>query len=115
MSGDALLRATLRSQPRRVAGAAALLSAHQAFEALVPVTVGAAIDSAVAPSDTGALVLWLGILAVLFFLLAGAYRNGARVAVGATEQAAHELRLRLTERVLDPRGGGEGGRLPASC
>ncbi len=49
---------------------------------------------------------------VLFVFLSAAYRNGARVGVAAYERAAHDLRLRLVDRVLDPRGGGEGGRLP---
>src|SRR5918997_765629 len=49
----------------------------------------------VAPSDEGALALWLGLLAVLFLLLSGAYRNGARVGVATMERAAQDLRLRL--------------------
>ena len=112
MSGGELLRATLRAHPWHVAGAAGLLGAHQAFEALVPVFVGATIDAAVAPSDSGALALWLGALAVLFVFLAAGFRNGARLTVATTERVAHGLRMRLVERVLDPRGGGEGGRLP---
>ena len=112
MSGPALLRATLREQRGRAAGAAALLGAHQAFEALVPVTVGAALDAAIEPSDGDALVLWGVLLVVLFAFLSAAYRHGARVGVAAYERAAHGLRLRLVDRVLDPRGGGEGGRLP---
>ena len=112
MTGEQLLRATLREHRRRTAASAALLGAHQAFEALVPVTVGAAIDAAIEPSDGGALLVWIGALCVLFFLLSGAFRNGARVGVAVTEEAAHGLRMRLARRVLDPRGGGEGGRLP---
>jgi putative ABC transport system ATP-binding protein len=112
VSGDGLLRAALRAHPWRVGAAAALLGAHQAFEALVPVTVGATLDAAVEHSDTGALVRWLAALAVLFVLLAAAYRHGARVGVATMERVAHELRLQLAGRVLDPRGGGEGGRLP---
>ena len=112
MSGDGLLRATLRTHRWRTTAAAALLGAHQVFEALVPVVVGATIDGAVEGSDTAALLGWLAALAVLFVLLSGAFRNGARVMVATSEDAAHELRMRLAERVLDPRGGGEGGRVP---
>jgi putative ABC transport system ATP-binding protein len=112
VSGPALLRAALRAHPWRVGAAAALLGAHQAFEALVPVTVGATLDAAVEHSDSGALVRWLAALAVLFALLSAAYRHGARAGVAATELVAHDLRMRLVARVLDPRGGGEGGRLP---
>ena len=59
VSGGALLRAALRVHPWRVGLAAALLGAHQAFEALVPVCVGATLDAAIEPSDSGALVRWL--------------------------------------------------------
>lgn len=112
MTGRELLRDVLRLDRGRVAAAAGLLGAHQAFEALVPMVVGATLDSAIEGSDAGALVLWLGILTVLFGCLSSAYRNGARIGISATERAAHELRLRLVGRVIDPRGGGEGGRLP---
>jgi putative ABC transport system ATP-binding protein len=112
VSGDALLRATLREHRWRTALAAGLLGGHQITEALVPVFVGAALDSAVADSDTGALLGWLAAIVVLFALLSQGYRNGARVGVATMEHAAHGLRLRLVDRVLDPRGGGEGGRLP---
>lgn len=104
-----LLREVVRG---RVLLAAALLGAHQGFEALVPVVVGAAIDDAVAPGDGGALVLWVGVLAVLFAFLSSAYREGARAEQRARETAAHELRLRLLRRVVDPCGGGEAGRMP---
>jgi putative ABC transport system ATP-binding protein len=112
VSGDALLRATLRDHRRGTALSAGLLGGHQITEALVPVFVGAALDSAVAESDTGALIGWLAAIVVLFALLSQGYRNGARVGVATMERAAHDLRLRLVDRVLDPRGGGEGGRLP---
>ncbi len=112
MNGAALLRGTLRARRGGVAGAAALLGAHQGLEALVPVLVGATVDAAIEPSDGGALVLWLGLLGVLFVFLAAAFRIGARVEAAAAERAAHDLRMRLVARVLDPRGGGEGGRLP---
>ena len=78
----------------------------------MPVVVGAAIDDAVVPGDLDALVLWVGVLAVLFAFLSTAYREGARAEERATETAAHELRMRLMRRVVDPRGGGEAGLLP---
>ncbi len=111
-TGRELLRGVLRGHPWRVGLAAALLGAHQGFEALVPVVVGAAIDDAVVSGDSDALVLWVGVLAVLFALLSTAYREGARAEERATETAAHELRMRLLRRVVDPRGGGEAGLLP---
>ncbi|MDA0174599.1 ABC transporter ATP-binding protein/permease [Solirubrobacter taibaiensis] len=111
-TGRELLRGVLRGHPGRVGLAAGLLGAHQGFEALVPVVVGAAIDDAVVPGDFDALLLWVGVLAVLFAFLSTAYREGARAEERATETAAHELRMRLMRRVVDPRGGGEGGLLP---
>ena len=111
-TGGELLRGVLRGHPWRVGLAAGLLGAHQGFEALVPVVVGAAIDDAVVPGDLDALVLWVGVLAVLFAFLSTAYREGARAEERATETAAHELRMRLMRRVVDPRGGGEAGLLP---
>jgi putative ABC transport system ATP-binding protein len=107
-----LLREVVRAHPGRVGLAAGLLGAHQGFEALVPVVVGAAIDDAVVPGDLSALGSWVGVLAVLFALLSTAYREGARAEERATETAAHELRMRLVRRVVDPRGGGEAGLLP---
>ncbi|MDA0142403.1 ABC transporter transmembrane domain-containing protein, partial [Solirubrobacter deserti] len=107
-----LLGEVVRAHPWRAGLAAALLGAHQGFEALVPVVVGAAIDDAVVPGDGDALVLWVGVLAALFVFLSSAYREGARAAERATETAAHELRMRLVRRVVDPRGGGEAGLLP---
>ncbi|WP_205697672.1 ABC transporter ATP-binding protein [Conexibacter sp. SYSU D00693] len=102
----------LRSHRRGTALGASLLGAHQALEALVPVVVGAAIDGAVARGDAGALARWIVLLVVLFGFLSQAYRFGAIIAMRTAERAAHDLRQRLTARVVDPRGGGEGGRLP---
>jgi putative ABC transport system ATP-binding protein len=112
VTARALLRGVLRDHRRGTLLAAGLLGAHQAFEALVPVVVGATLDEAIGPQDAGRLGLWLAVLAVLFWFLAAAYRYGARIGTVATEQAAHDLRMRLVRRVVDPRGGGDGGRLP---
>src|SRR5690349_5477192 len=119
-----VLRRAILGQRRRLAVAAGLFSLHQAGEALVPVLVGVVIDQAVT-ADSGPragvfgdrggvddLVLWLGVLGVVFTTLSLSYRFGARHCEAAAEWAAHELRLHLTERVLHPRGGAEAGRLP---
>ncbi|MEV2277033.1 ABC transporter ATP-binding protein [Nocardiopsis sp. NPDC049922] len=112
--GRAVLRGALRGQRRRVATAALLGSGHQTGEALVPVVIGVVIDVAVATGSGRALLLWLAVLGVVFVVLSFSYRFGARVAERASEQAAHDLRLRLTRRVLDARGGAERGRLPGA-
>ena len=104
-------RCCARSSSRhrwRVLLAAGLLGAHQAFEALVPVVVGATIDDAVAPGDGGALVMWVR-------------RAGRAVRVpvdrlprGRAGRGAGDARPPRTScgcgsmrRVVDPRGGGE--------
>jgi putative ABC transport system ATP-binding protein len=98
-------------QGRHVALASVLAAAHQAGEALVPVVIGVVIDRAVTTGSTSALVRWLAVLAVVFVALSVSWRLGARAAERATERAAHDVRVRVTRRVLDPRGGAETGRL----
>ena len=104
MTGDALLRDILRSTRGKIALAAAGSISHQACETLVPVFIGLTIDAAIAPSDGGRLALWLALLAVLFVVLSASFRLQILVGVRAMENAEHELRLRLTRRILDPGG-----------
>jgi putative ABC transport system ATP-binding protein len=113
-SGRSILREAVSGQRGRVAAASVLGSGHQAGEALVPVVIGVVIDLAVATGSPRALVVWLAVLGVAFIVLSFSYRFAARIAERASEQAAHELRLRLTRRVLDPRGGAERDRLPGA-
>ncbi len=107
-----VLRGAVRGQRGPVVLASVLTASHQACEAVVPVLIGVIIDDAVAADGYGRLVLWLGVLAVVFAILSYSFRFGAREAERAVEQAAHEVRLSLARRVLDPRGGAEKGRLP---
>ncbi|MFI8424085.1 ABC transporter ATP-binding protein [Streptomyces sp. NPDC085479] len=113
-TGGLVLRGAIRGQRRRVVSASALGMTHQACEALVPVVIGAAIDSAFATGSTQALLRWLLLLGVLFLVLSTCYRTSARIAEGAGEHAAHLLRLELGSRVLDPRGGADANRLPGA-
>lgn len=108
VTGRSVLRSAIRGQRRHVAGAAVLAAGHQAGEVLVPVVIGAAIDTAVATGSLPRLLLWLGVLAAVFAVLSTSYRFAERKAQRAGEQAAHDLRLRLTRRVLDPHGGADG-------
>jgi len=89
-----------------------LLCGHQAGEALVPVLVGVVIDRAVATGDVGALVAWLAVLALDFAFLSLCYRYGARRAWLADVLADQRLRHLVADRVLDPAGGADAGRLP---
>ena len=111
-SGRAVLRQSLTDERRRVAGASALAAGHQAGEALVPVLIGVVIDRAIATGAVPSLVGWLGLLAAVFVGLSFSFRFALRAAERAAERVAHELRLRLTRRVLDPQGGAEKERLP---
>ncbi|MEU7701835.1 ABC transporter ATP-binding protein, partial [Streptomyces sp. NPDC039028] len=87
---------------------------HQGCEALVPVVIGATIDTAVATGSSSALLKLLIVLAVLFLVLSTCYRTSARIGEGTGELAAHKLRLDLAARVLDPRGGADANRLPGA-
>ncbi|MFF7334039.1 ABC transporter transmembrane domain-containing protein [Streptomyces sp. NPDC008150] len=113
-SGRDVLRESVGGQRRRVALGALLGSGHQIGEALVPALIGVVIDKAVTRSDTGALLLWLGVLAVVYTGLALSFRFGAWSGDLAAARAEHALRVRLVGRVLDPRGGAEDGRLPGA-
>ncbi|MEV2267154.1 ABC transporter ATP-binding protein [Nonomuraea africana] len=112
INGRDVLRRAITGQWKQSAAGALLAAGHQTGEALVPVLVGVVIDEAISPGDGGALLLWIAVLAVVFAGLSSSYRFSFRAAERASEQAAHRLRLELTERVLEPRGGAETGRLP---
>lgn len=105
-----VLRAAISGQRRRVVFGSALLIAHQAGEAMIPVVVGATIDRAIVTGDSGALGLWLGVLATTVAVLSASYRFGDRLTERASETAAHDLRLALTRRILHSRGGAAEGR-----
>ncbi|MDG4830879.1 ABC transporter ATP-binding protein [Solwaraspora sp. WMMD1047] len=104
LTAGRILGGALARHRGRIAVGVALLCLHQAAEALVPVAIGVTIDRAVATGDRLAL-LWsvLG-MALLFTVLALAYRFGSRQAVIAIEREAHLLRVRVAARALDPRG-----------
>jgi putative ABC transport system ATP-binding protein len=114
ITGGSVLRTSILEERRRVGAAALFLIAHQVGEALVPVLVGVVIDAAVTTGDFRALGGWLLVLALDFAFLSLSYRTGARFSWSADVRADQRLRLRLTERLLDPRGGAEAGRLPGS-
>ncbi|MCX4562731.1 ABC transporter ATP-binding protein/permease [Streptomyces phaeochromogenes] len=113
-SGRDVLRESVGGQRRDVALGSLLGSGHQLGEALVPVLIGVVIDRAVTKSDTGALVLWLGVLAVVYVGLALSWRFGAWSGDRSAVRAEHALRIALVRRVLHPGGGAEEGRLPGA-
>ncbi|MEV0318299.1 ABC transporter ATP-binding protein [Streptomyces sp. NPDC050658] len=114
MSGRDVLLDTVRRERKDVALGALLGSWHQIGEALVPVLIGVVIDRAVTGSDSGALLAWLGVLAVVYVGLALSFRFGAWSGERAAARAEHTLRGILVRRVLHPGGGAEHGRLPGA-
>ncbi len=110
-SGRDVLTSSVIGQRRQIAVGAVMVAGHQVGEALVPVLIGIIIDRAVSTGATGDLLRWLAVLAVTFAGLSFCYRFGARFGERAAERSAHNLRIQLTRRVLDPRAGAETGRL----
>ncbi|MEJ3748222.1 ABC transporter ATP-binding protein [Actinomycetes bacterium KLBMP 9797] len=106
-----VLGRAVAGQGRYVAAAAALGAGHQAGEALVPVLIGVIVDEAVSTGDTGQLLRWIAVLAVVFAVLSTSFRFAERSYTRASERAGHDIRLGLTRRILAPRGGAEAGRL----
>jgi putative ABC transport system ATP-binding protein len=107
-----LLKEAITSQRWVLLGAVFLFAGWQAAEALVPVLVGVIIDRGITTGDAMALTGWLVVLVALFTVLSMGFRFGARLATRAVEHAGLDLRLTVTDRILDPRGGTATGRLP---
>ena len=95
---------TMFSCPRLTIPAAILLILHQFCEALVPVVMGRAIDQAISTGDSGALLTWIVVLAVVFLALSTTFRFGSRLGYLAVNTVGHRLRSAVTDRILDPRG-----------
>ncbi|MDG4787471.1 ABC transporter ATP-binding protein [Micromonospora sp. WMMD1102] len=109
-----VLTGAITGQLRHVLASAGLSASHQAGEALVPVLIGVVIDRAVGRGGLVDLIGWIGVLGVVFAVLSTSFRFSARTGERAVEQAAHRLRIALTRRILDHRGGAETGRLPGA-
>lgn len=87
-----------------------LLASWQMCEALVPVVVGLVLDRSIAGRSSGWLVAGVALLAVTFAVLSTSFRWASRLLVTSTECAAHDLRLRVVDRVVAPAGGIDAGR-----
>lgn len=103
-AGEPLRRRVLRRQRPRVIGSALCLMGHQSCEALVPVAIGIAIDTAVVSGRPSLLMLCLAGLILLFTALTTCYRWYARFGQGAVIDESHALRAELAARVLSPGG-----------
>ncbi|MFI5956128.1 ABC transporter ATP-binding protein [Cryptosporangium sp. NPDC051539] len=102
--GRRILRGSLTRNGRRLGLGTLGVSVHQVCETLVPILIGVIVDQAVATGARGHLALWVGMLAALFLALTTAYRLGARQLMAAIAEEAHQLRLQVSGRILDPRG-----------
>ncbi|WP_337832754.1 ABC transporter ATP-binding protein [Pseudonocardia sp. TMWB2A] len=90
------------SLPRITVPAIGFAILWQVGEAAVPVVMGIAIDRALVTGDAEALVLWIGILVVLYLALTTAARLANRLNVYALQMLQHRLRATLSERILHP-------------
>lgn len=106
-AAQTVMRQAVVGQRRHLVPGTALLVTHQVAESIVPVVIGAVIDRATGTGDTGALIRWLALLAVLFAVLATAWFTNAVVTERACQGAEHDTRLRLAGRVLAATGGAE--------
>ncbi|ABG96496.1 bifunctional ABC transporter [Rhodococcus jostii RHA1] len=102
--GTAILLRTLVRNRVRLGIGTVLVCLHQVAETLVPIAIGVIVDRAVATGDVFALAVWLCALALLFLVLTAAWRFGARFIVVAMQNEAHQLRMEVAHRILDPRG-----------
>ncbi|MGI8649383.1 MAG: hypothetical protein ACR2KW_03250 [Rubrobacter sp.] len=91
---DALLRSAVFGQRWWVALGSALVTVHQACEAMVLVVVGAVIDRAVATGDAGALLFWVVLLALLFVCLSASGCSAIWVNDRAALNVAHDVRMK---------------------
>jgi putative ABC transport system ATP-binding protein len=108
ITARSVLAGAARGQRRDVVAASLLVAGHQLSEAAVPVVVGVVIDLAVSTGDGSALLRWLTAVAGVFVVLATSAYFGYWLIVRTEKQAAHELRLDVTRRVLHPAGGAPG-------
>ncbi len=102
-TGAAILWRTVTRNARLLTSGSLLICGHQLCEAMVPVLIGVLIDRAVKPGDAVQLLIWVGVLAVLFVALTMCYRLGARHLMRAIATEGHQLRIDLAARILDPR------------
>ncbi|GAB2826330.1 ABC transporter ATP-binding protein [Actinocorallia aurea] len=100
-----LIRGVLRRQARPAAIGGAATVVHQTCEALVPVAIGLAIDTAVAGGDPERLAWAIAGVIVLFCFLATGGAVGYWMVDAASLREAHHLRVETVRRVLgDTRG-----------
>ncbi|MFE6919372.1 ABC transporter transmembrane domain-containing protein, partial [Streptomyces rubiginosohelvolus] len=96
-------RIAAEGQSARIAASSVLLALHQSGGVLVPLLVGAAIDTALGESPS-VLLWWCVTLAAVFVLTALAGALGSGLNYAAELAWAHGLRIALVRRILSPHG-----------
>ena len=90
-----------------VATAAERVSALTAAPAVLGCSAGGVIAGGHGVEARSAVAVWAAVLVGVFMLLAWSYRAGVYFLVNGIQRAHHELRMRVSERSLDPRGFGD--------
>ncbi|MEU8819790.1 ABC transporter ATP-binding protein [Actinoplanes sp. NPDC048796] len=102
--GTAILRRAVVRNGKRLWTGTALAGLYQLCAALVPVLIGVIVDRAVGRGDWAALATWIGVLALVYLVLALSYRFGARNLQRAIAEESHQLRVEVAAKILHPRG-----------
>jgi putative ABC transport system ATP-binding protein len=101
-----LILAVLRRRIRPLSLGCTASIVHQACEALVPLAIGLAIDHAVDNRPVIDSVITVGVVLVLFTVLATGGGSAFWILTGAAQREAHHLRVRAIGRVMtDPQAG----------
>ncbi|SNY69622.1 putative ABC transport system ATP-binding protein [Paractinoplanes atraurantiacus] len=102
--GTAILRRAVARNGKHLWTGTALAGLYQLCAALVPVLIGVIVDRAVGRGDWGALATWIGVLVLVYLVLALSYRFGARHLQRAIAEEGHQLRVEVAAKILHPRG-----------
>lgn len=103
-----LLKVAFSQRPRQFLASGGMLLGF-ICNATTSVVVGRAIDDAVATGNVGHLVLWVGVLALLFLVNGVSVWVGRRYLEMILQQVSHDMRTAVTDRIQDPRGIGRHG------
>jgi putative ABC transport system ATP-binding protein len=98
-----LVGLALAQRPRQFLATGAVL-VGTLTAATMNIAVGRAVDDAVSTTAAGSLVLWIALLAGLYAVNAAAGWIGTRQNEICYQRLCHDLRMRVTDRILDPRG-----------
>ncbi|MFJ6984521.1 MULTISPECIES: ABC transporter transmembrane domain-containing protein [unclassified Streptomyces] len=107
----AVLTGVLRRRRRALAVGCLASTVHQVCEALVPLAIGLTVERAVAGGGTGDMGVAVGLILVLFAVLATGGGVSYWVLTRAVQEEAHRMRVAAVGRVLaEP--GAAAGRTP---